>query len=224
MNFGGSWGKIAATAVVASGLGYSSVASASTILAYTQVTGGDTITATDDGITTTITSTAPNIPVIIGTYIGGGAPFDAVFNLNLVSSGVITNTLGNLTEAFSGSASWTDGGTTDYLTATFDDTLFAINGSAAASVNAGEPPGSIVYTSNVVNPATLIDPKGLSFSFADVTPLVHIDGTTLAGFVSSVSGDLSANVVPEPMSITVLGIGLLGLGVVRRKRNASSGN
>jgi len=221
MNFVAPWSKIAAAAIVACGIGYGSAANAVTVLTYGQVATTDTVTGTDDGTTTTITNTLPDVAVNVTQYLGGGAPFAAVFNMHLVSSGVITNVGGNLIEAFTGTASWTNSAhTINYLSASLTDALFAVQGAVTMAVTASEPPGSITFTSSVLNPAELLDPKGISFAFADVNPPAGIDGTTLRGFAGSIAGTSSANFIPEPISIAVLGVGLLGLGAVRRKRKA----
>jgi hypothetical protein len=61
-------------------------------------------------------------------------------------------------------------------------------------------------------------PRAISLSFANVTPPISINNTTLGSFVGTVSGDFSANAIPEPVSLAILGTGLLGLAFVRRAR------
>jgi hypothetical protein len=63
---------------------------------------------------------------------------------------------------------------------------------------------------------------GVSFSFADVSPNVHLVGPpgsrTIGKFKSDISGDFSASPIPEPSTWVMLALGFAGLGyaVVRR--------
>jgi hypothetical protein len=56
-------------------------------------------------------------------------------------------------------------------------------------------------------------------SFANLVPAFSIDNATIGSFTSSVSGTFSASPVPEPAPLAVLGMGMLGLGMVRYRRS-----
>ena len=61
------------------------------------------------------------------------------------------------------------------------------------------------------------EPRSLALSFTAVSPVIHLDGTTLGSGTASVSGDFSATVsaVPEPSTVVLAGMGGLTLLVGR---------
>lgn len=196
-------------------------ASAATILTMGQTNQGSPLIGSNNNAGTT-TLTANAVPVTITQILEGVVtPVNAFLQLNATSLGAAQTLLGQVLQEFTGSFTITNGGT-NYLSGTFGSALFApvaagTSGGGSLTLNGSEPDNAVSFTSNVISLANLQSPFSMAFSFANVSPVVSIVNGSIGSFTSSVSGTFSAESVPEPASLLLLGAGLFGVAVLRRR-------
>lgn len=208
---------LAATALLGFTVPYA--ANAAVVLTMGQSANNQAIVATANAGGTATTIVAADAPVTV-TQIDAATPTPAAafFDMNIASVGVALPLAGGAFQHYSGSFSVTSGAGgsgINYLSGTFADIVFG-NGASGVLAAGGLDP--ISFTSSVI--PTLDAPRAVALSFANLSPEFTIIGSTIDSFTSSVSGTFSANAVPEPIGLAVLGVGLLGLGMVRMTRRS----
>lgn len=213
---------LGATALAASAFAVIQPANAALIASFSQQSAGSTVVATDNGTQTNITVT--NALATVSSF-NGGTLGTATFNLNATSNDAAQQVGGAVIQHYDGGFCFTSAAGctgTNYLSGVFSDAAFGALGGPGLVVNVNNPPDTLVLTSDVIDAANLAAPNSFSLSFADLSPLLHINGTTIAAFTAGFAGTVSASTadvpVPEPMTLGLFGLGLLGLGVVRSRK------
>jgi len=219
----------AATALVALAA-IPTAANAAVILTFGQVGGGNTVTATANALTG-ITTIDSNTQVLVTQAIGNPVLVSPQFlTLHATSIGVANEVGVFVNQAFTGTFAIT-AGAQNILSGTFTDAVFGSGSSLTLSASNATPGELVSFTSNVIPLSLLGPPDAISFGFADVNPLATVVGAgcaatpnvapcTIGSFSSSIAGTFSATAAPEPMSIALLGAGLVGLGVARRRKQS----
>jgi hypothetical protein len=200
-------------------------AHAANIATFSQTSGSNTLTASVNGADTETMLTVSNAPVSIGQFIGGIAPASE-FSLTAHSVDAVATLGAAVIQHYSGSFCITTGagcGGVDVLSGAFTDAAFGALGGPGLAVNVNNPPDTLTLSSALVPAADLIPPTAFTLAFTNVSPALAVVGSTLAPFTASFAGTASASVraVPEPAAAAVLGVGLLGLVAVRRRRRAA---
>jgi hypothetical protein len=200
-------------------LGSYVAAEAVPIIQFAQTSNSNTITATANAADTATTLSGTDVSVNVAQNLGGvlGAAFLDLMATS-IDSAVAVGT--GALQHYSGSFSvFTGAGMTgqNLLSGTFSDAALGVGGALTLAI--GAPPDTLNLTSSLIPAAELVNPDAAAFSLTNVLPPISIIGTTIQSFTATVSGNVSSSTVavPEPGAIAVLGVGLLGLGLIRRR-------
>lgn len=201
-------------------IGFVSSANATLIATFGQTSLTNTVVATDNGTTTHIV--VDDAIAAVTTFLSG--PIGNVqFSLDATSTDAAATFAGAVVQHYNGSFCFTsaiDCGGTNYLSGVFSDAAFGGLGGPGLVVNVNNPPDTLTLTSDILAASDLVAPSSFNLGFTDLTPLLHINGTTIGAFTASFAGNVSASTaaVPEPASLGILGLGLLGLGMIRSRK------
>lgn len=183
----------------------------------------------DDFVATNPTSSTTHLAiadasVTISGLLGNPGVTAGIMDLSADNTGAAVLLAGFVIQHFNGSfciASLAGCGGTVFLQGNFIDAALGVNGGTGLDVNVANPPDALTMSSAVIPAVNLLPPSAFDLSLSDVTPPLGIGaGGTIAPFIASFTGDASAGAVPEPASLAILGVGLLGLGFVANKRRS----
>jgi hypothetical protein len=206
-------------AIVFGALLFPFAAYATPLVQFSQTSTGNTISATTSA-GNTATTIAGSAQVNVSQDLGGLLGL-ATLTLDAMSNGAAFMVGTGVFQHYDGTFLLQQGGV-DILSGSFTDAAFGAGPSIGISI--GAPPDTLTLHSDIIPASELGLPAAITFSLSNVTPLVHIVGSTLADFTSTIAGNASASTVnvPEPGSLAVLGIGVAGLAFIKRRRPSSS--
>lgn len=179
-----------------------------------------TVTATDNGTTTNIQVNSQSTSITAGN---GSILGNAFFSLNATSFDAATTVLTAVIQHYAGTFCFSSAascGGTNLLSGTFSDAAFGGLGGPGLNVNVNNPPDILSLVSDVIPASQLAAPNTFGLTFANLSPLLAINGTTIQGFSADYSGTISSSAAPvaEPATIGILGMGVLGLAAFARRR------
>lgn len=165
-----------------------------------------------------------DVTVTISGLFGNPGVTSGIMDLSADNVDAATNVSGFAIQHFSGGFCITSAagcGGTNFLSGTFTDAAFGALGGDGLTVNIANPPEALTLTSAVIAASNLVPPTAFDLSMSAVAPPLAISNGTIAAFSASYTGDASSNVappsIPEPASLAILGLGVLGLAAVRRR-------
>jgi len=198
-----------------------SSAQAGTILVFGQNGIASELTATTNGMSganggTTLSIVNGAVTVTGIDAASPSTPFSATLNLTATSTTNASTTAGG--QDFSGTFS-IKVGSTNILSGSFSDSGAShanLSGQGSSLTFSASDGAVSSFTSSVIT--SLSQVRGIALSFTNVTPGAGINASThtFNAFTSNISGNMSAQSVPEPASLALLGIGMTGFLAFRR--------
>jgi len=192
------------------------------IINFAQTSNSNTVAATTNGADTQTTISISDAAVDVSQIDAAlSTPLAAFVDLAATSNDAAVTFLGAIVQHYDGTFCVSSGPGctgTDFLSGSFTDAAFGAGGGPGLVVNVNNPPDTLSLTSDVIT--DLNPPSSLNFGFTNLVSVggLHIVGTTIAPFTASFVGNASASPVPEPTSLALLGVGVLGLAALRRRR------
>src|SRR3954465_4281950 len=175
------------TSVLAVGVGAAlalspSSAKAVQITAFGQTSPSNTITATTNVGNTQTTITATDAVVDV-TQLFDNSPLNGVdFSLSATSIDAAFQIGTAVIQHYTGTFCITSAagcGGTNFLSGIFTDAAFGGLGGPGLVLNVNSPPDQLTLTSSVIPASDLNSPNSFGLTFANLTPVLSIEGTTI---------------------------------------------